>query len=198
MSTFTTLRRLAASTAVALAFAPVAASAQTSPAKPQTACEAAQANTGSLVSNGNALNCYAGTFSQTLAKAAPDDEAPRTRAGGFMVDLEAALKAPADKPSLVVYPKTNSNNMLVVYAVVPPKGFETLPVGTCAQQFGKPLAAWNITSKGEVVPRPVVLNPEGSTRAACQATLTAMNNDLKAAMAAAVAGGTSPPAQPQK
>lgn len=196
MSTFTTLRRLAASTAVALAFAPVAASAQTSPAKPQTACEAAQANTGSLVSNGNALNCYAGTFSETLAKAAPNDEAPRTRARGFMVDLEAALKAPTDKTQTVVYPKPNSTNMLVVAAIVPPKGFEALPIPVCAQQNAKVLGTWNITSKGEVVPRPIITNPAGSTLAACAAFMTAARAEINEKLVQAPGGTT--PAQPQK
>lgn len=147
------LRNLAGATAVALAFSPLA-SAQ------------------GLYENNNAVNAYRGDFSVALRKAAGNDEAG-LRARGFMVELEKVLANRPDKAQIVVYPQSNSNNMLVVAAVVPPKGAEGLPIPVCAQQNGKPLAAWNITAKGEVIPRVIVPNPEGSTRAACNGTIMA-------------------------
>lgn len=184
MTASTHLRRLAASTAVALAFAPMAGFAADAPAKPQTACEAAQTNSGPLLANSNAMNCYRGTFSRALASAAPNYEAPRIRAGAFMFELEKALAAPTEKTQTIVYPRENSTNMLVVAAIVPPKGFETLPIPVCAQQHARVLGTWNITSKGEVIPRPIIVNPEGSTKAACAAFMTAaraeMNDKLHA------------------
>lgn len=153
MATSTTLRRLAASTAVALAFSPLA-------------------NGAGLLDNNDAVNGYRGNLSNELARAAGTDRA-RERARGFMVELEKALAAPTEKTQTVVYPKDNSTNMLVVAAIVPPKGFEALPIPVCAQQHGKVLGTWNITAKGEVVPRPALHNPEGSTKAACNAFIVA-------------------------
>lgn len=164
------LRRLAASTAVAMAFSPLA-------------------NAAGLLDDTAAVNTYRPIFSATLAQAAGADEA-RLRARGFMVELEKALAAPIEKTQTVVYPKENSTNMLVVAAIVPPKGLEALPIPVCAQQHGKVLGTWNITAKGEVLPRPAILNPEGSTKAACAAFITAAREEINQA----VASGT--PAQP--
>ena len=165
MTTSTTLRRLAASTAVALAFSPLAHAA-------------------GLYGDNDAVNRYRGHFSNSLAQAAGTDTA-RERAGGFMVELEKVLAAPTEKTQTVVYPKDNSTNMLVVAAIVPPKGFEALPVPVCAQQHGKVLATWNITAKGEVIPRPAVLNPEGSTKAACSAFIVAARDEINQKLASA-------------
>ena len=108
MTTPNTLRRLAASTAVALAFSPLA-------------------NAAGLLDNNDAVNGYRGNLSNELAKAAGTDRA-RERAGGFMVELEKVLAAPTEKSQTVVYPKANSSELLIVAAIVPPKGFEALPI----------------------------------------------------------------------
>lgn len=168
MSSSPTLRRLAASTAVALAFSPLAHGA-------------------GLIDDNNAVNRYRPALSGALAQAAGNDEA-RIRARGFMVELEKVLAAPTEKTQTVVYPKENSTNMLVVAAVVPPKGFETLPIPVCAQQHNRVLGTWDITAKGEVQPRPVILNPEGSTKAACAAFITAARNDINQKLAQAQPG----------
>ncbi len=167
-------RQLAASTAVALAFT------------------AANGNAAGLSDDNDAVNRYRPVLSEALAKATGDDMA-RIRARGFMVELEKTLKEPGEKARIVVYPRENSTNMLVVAAAVPPKGGEMLlPAAVvCAQQHGRPLAAWIITNKGEVLPRPVTSNPEGSTRAACNATLIAARDEF----AQKLAQQTNPPSQ---
>jgi len=178
MTTPNTLRRLAASTAVALAFSPLA-------------------NAAGLLDNNDAVNGYRGNLSNELAKAAGTDRA-RERAGGFMVELEKALAAPTEKSQTVVYPKANSSELLIVAAIVPPKGFEALPIPVCAQQHNKVLGSWNITAKGDVIPRPAVLNPEGSTKAPCAAFIVAaraeMNQKLAEATPPAVQPAQPPPA----
>ena len=174
MTTSPTLRRLAASTAVAVAFSPLA-------------------HAGGLIDNDNAVNAYRPAFSIALRQAAGTDDAGG-RARGFMVELEKTLKEPSDKTRLVIYPKDNSTNMLVVAAVVPPKGFEALPIPICAQQNGKPLAAWNLTARGEVIPRPVLSNPEGSTKAACNAFIAAARDEISQQLASSQSAPQ--PAQP--
>lgn len=104
------------------------------------------------------------------------------RARGFMSELEKGLKEPSDKTRLVLYQKESSTNMLVVSAVVPPKGFEQLPIAVRAQQNNKVVGAWNISAKGEVMPRSTAQNPEGSTRSACNATVNLANRELKEMM----------------
>lgn len=179
MTTNNTLRQLAASTAVAMAFSPMA--------------QAADSSVHPILNPATGATAYSARLSIELVKAAGNDMAS-LRAKGFVVELEAALKEPSEKTRIVVYPKDNSTNMLVVAAVVPPKGMEQLPIPVCAQQFGRPLAAWNITAKGDVVPRPVLLNPEGSTRPACNATIVAARAEIEQQMAS---GQPTPqPAQP--
>ena len=126
------MRRIAASSVVALAFSPLA-------------------QAGGLIDDNNAVNSYRPTFSSLMAKVTGDDNA-RGRAGGFMSELETALKAPTDKSRAFLYPQENSTNMLVIAAVVPPKGYESLPIPVCAQQNNKVLGTWQITNKGEVLP----------------------------------------------
>lgn len=159
------MRRLAATTAVAMAFSPLA-------------------NAAGLISDNASVVSARTNMSVTLAKATGDDVA-RARAGGFMVELEKALASPAEKTRLVVYPQENSTNMLVIAAVVPPKGFENLPIPVCAQKDNKVVGAWNITAKGDVLPRAIADNPEGSTKGACDATVKLANRELKDQMAAA-------------
>jgi len=161
------MRRLAASSVVALAFSPLA-------------------QAGGLIDDNNAVNSYRPTFSTLMAKVTGDDNA-RGRARGFMSELETALKAPADSSRLLVYPKENSTNMLVVAAVVPPKGYESLPIPVCAQQNNKVLGTWQITNKGEVLPVTPVFNPEGSTKAACNAFIIAARSDINQRVAEAEA-----------
>jgi len=154
------IKFLAASTAVvALAFSPLA-QAEGAPAVNNSA-------THPLLTAAAGNKCSV-ELSRALVSVTANN-ASNDRAGGFISELEKVLKEPAEKSRLVVYPKTNSNELLVLAAVVPPKGFESLPIAVCAQQNGKPLGAWNITAKGEVVSRPVVQNPQGSTKAACNA-----------------------------
>ena len=129
-----TLRRLAGATAVALAFS-------------------ATANAGGFLDDAGATIRAAGNFDNAIAKAAPNDPAPRLRAGGFMQQLEATLKAPAEGKTLFVdYPPRANAELLRIIAVVPPKGHEHLPIPVCAEQNNKVLGTWNITAKGDVLP----------------------------------------------
>ena len=109
-----------------------------------------QAGAAGLIDDDNAVILYGTTLSITLAKATGDDAA-RLRARGFMVDLEAALKAPKETAQIVDYPKPVTESMLRITAVVPPKGMEDQPIPVCAEQNNKIVGTWNITPKGEVV-----------------------------------------------
>lgn len=177
-----TLRKLAASTAVALAFSPLAHAA------------------GLIDGQDNALGKYRPAFSIALRQAAGDDLAGG-RARGFMVELEKALAAPSDKTRVLVYPQDNSTNMLVVAAVVPPKGFEALPIPVCAQQNNKVVGTWNITAKGEV--QPVAWNgpaagevvPNVGVKPACGAFINVARADINQKLAQNPPGGNTP-AQP--
>ena len=184
------MRRLAASSVVALAFSPLA-------------------QAGGLIDDPSALMHYTPRFSEALAKAAGNDMA-RFRAGGFMKELEASLKAPAEKPRAFLYPQDNSTNMLVVAAVVPPKGYESLPIPVCAQQNNKVLGTWQITSKGEVLP--VAWNgattgevvPGVGVKPACNAFIKVARADMAQQIAEAEAKKSGPTAglsaapQPEK
>lgn len=164
-----TLRRLAGTAAV-LAFS-------------------ATANAAGLIDNDHALNVYAPTFSSFLAVAAGNDAA-RLRASGFSSGLETVLrgKIPDEKlyaltgqdgkSRTLVYPKYSSLNTLVIAGVIPPKGSEHLPIPVCAQQNGRVVGAWNITAKGDVTPREIIANPEGSNNAACSATIVAAREQI--------------------
>lgn len=180
-----TLRQLAASTAVAMAFSPLA-------------------NAAGLITDNVALVTYRPALSEALAKATGDNAA-RGRAGGFMVELENVLqgKPVGERAGLLgregdtrvlAYPNTRDTGALVVYAVVPPSGSEAIlpAAGICAQQYNRPVAAWMLTQKGELPSFPVVQNPEGSTAAACQSTLRAMNAQFKQLTASDAP--TAPPA----
>lgn len=164
----TTLRRLAASTAIAMVFGSMA--------------HADEGYKHPLVNGTASAAAYVFRLSDTLAQTTGDDAA-RIRARAFAGVLEATLMEPSEETRIVVYPKENSTNMLVVAAVVPPKGFEALPIPVCAQQHNKVVGTWNITSKGEVIPRPAVFNPEGSTRAACNAFVLAARAEINERLA---------------
>lgn len=170
-----TLRQLAASTAVAMAFSPLA-------------------NAAGLIDSPKALNTYSSLLSENIAKAAGNDEA-RLRARGFMVELEKALKEPSEKIRIVDYPKPVSANMLRVTAVVPPKGFEALDIPVCAEKDSKVLGTWNITAKGEVQPAPWAgaRESEGNS-AACKAFIFASRDAINQKLAQATPSGA--PAQP--
>ncbi len=133
-----------------------------------------------LIGDQTALGTYRPAFSITLQKAAGDDLAG-LRARGFGIALEDTLAARAeDKPLFVDYPKPVSSNMLRVIAVVPPKGYELLPIPVCAEQNNKVLATWNITAKGQVAPvawsgPSVSENPNSS---ACKAFIMAARAEI--------------------
>ncbi len=153
-----TLRRGAATGAVVLAFGAMAP---------------AFAGDSGLINDSAAVNHYRPTLSKTMVAVAGDDLAG-IRAGGFMVDLEATLKAPADRPRIVDYPKPASANQLRITAVAPPKGFENSSIPVCAEQNDKMLGAWNITPKGEVVSAPWTGNKVAvGTSPACKDFITA-------------------------
>lgn len=167
-----TLRRLAGTAAVALAFS-------------------ATANAAGLIDNDRAVNLYRPTFSSLLAKAAGDDAA-RLRAGGFMSGLETVLRGRIPDEKLysltgqegnsrtLVYPKYSSIDTLVVSAIMPPKGREDLSIAVCAQQNSEVVGAWNISAKGDVTPRTIVQNEAGSNLAACAATIVSARKEINA------------------
>ncbi len=167
------LRHLAATTAVALAFAP-----------------AAQAV--GLLDDDAAVLRYSGNLSNAIAAAAPQEPDSRTRARGFMVALEKGIKAAGDKIQIVDYPKPVSANMLRLTAVVPPKGFEALPIPVCAEQNNKVLQVWEVTSKGDVnvVAWSGARVSETPTSAACKAFILAKRAEMSEKLA------QTTPAQP--
>ncbi len=129
-----TLRRLAGATAVALAFS-------------------ATANAAGFIDTDRSVLTARVNVDNVIAKAAPNDQAPRLAAGAFMKRLEATLKEPAEgKTSFVDYPPRANAELLRIIAVVPPKGSEHLPIPVCAEQNNKVLGTWNITAKGDVLP----------------------------------------------
>lgn len=129
-----TLRRLAGATAVALAFS-------------------ATANAAGFIDTDRSVLTARVNVDNVIAQAAPNDQAPRLAARGFMQQLEAKLKAPAEgKTSFVDYPPRANAELLRIIAVVPPKGSEHLPIPVCAEQNNKVLGTWNITAKGDVLP----------------------------------------------
>lgn len=170
------LRKLAASTAVALAFSPLA-----------------QAE--GLIDHAGALHNFLSNISNELTRVSGSDTA-RLRAGGFAQELEAALQSPSDKTRIVDYPKPAVVERLRVTAVVPPKGFEALPIPVCAEQNNKVLGIWNITAKGEVVPAPWTgaRESEGNS-AACKSFIVAARDDINQKLAQNPPGGNTP-AQP--
>ena len=155
-----------------------------------TAAFTAIAASGSYLDDPAATVRVLGNFSKALVKAEGDVGA-NLSAGGFLKALEDKLKAPTEKPAILVYPPKGDAQALVTAAVVPPAEALSLPIPVCAQKGGKVLAAWNITDKGEVLPRAVVPNPEGSTKAACNATIMAAMNEMQQQLAT-----TTPPTPP--
>ncbi len=153
-----TLRRGAATGAVALAFGAMAP---------------AFADGAGLINDDGAVIRYGVALDKTIVAVAGNDLAG-IRAGGFMVDLETALRAPADRPRIVDYPKPASANQLRITAVAPPKGFESSSIPVCAEQNDKVLGTWNITPKGEVVSAPWTGNKVAvGTSPACKDFITA-------------------------
>lgn len=150
-----TLRNLAGASAIALAFGPLA-----------TPANALDANIPGAMSRAT----Y--TFFSEISRVASNTG---DRAGGFMAQLETALKAPADKTRVVVYPSESSVNMLVIGAVVPPKGLESQPIPVCAQMNNQVIYTGKIMNDGQVLP--VTWNgpskgellPDGRTKPACSA-----------------------------
>jgi len=157
------------------------------------------ANAAGLIDSPKALNIYSSLLSESIAKAAPNDKAPRLAAGSFMKGLEEVLngKTPdAERYSLtgqrdpatkeidprfartLVYPKLSSLSTLVIAGVIPPKGSEHLPVAVCAQKDGQVAGAWNINADGSVVQRLITKNAEGSNLAACAATIVAARKEI--------------------
>jgi len=178
-----TLRRGAATGAVALAFGAVTP---------------AFADGAGLINDSAARTRYVPALSKTMAAVTGDDLA-RGRAGGFMVDLEAALKAPTDRPQNVMYPPKHSTDMLALAAVVPPKGLEYLDIPFCAQQNNKVIYTGVITQKGEVkaVPwnGPTVGEevPGVGTKPACNAFIKAARNSFNEKLAQPNAPSQPPP-----
>jgi hypothetical protein len=163
------LRRGAATSAVVLAFSAMAP---------------AFADDAGLINDSKAVIRYGVTLSKTMAAVTGDDLA-RGRAGGFMVDLETALKAPASAPQVVVYPKQNSTNMLVIAAVTQPAGFSHLDIPLCAQQNNRVIYTGVITQNGEVKKLPWDGPISGEevpgvgTKPACGAFISAARNEFK-------------------
>jgi hypothetical protein len=166
--TTNTLRRLAATTAVAIAFSPLA-------------------NAAGLISDDAAIVSARANLSITLAKTTGDDMA-RLRSGGFMAALEKALEAPSEKTRVVDYPKPAVVERLRITAVVPPKGMEALPIPVCAEQNNKVLGTWNITAKGDVIPAPWsgAMVSDTPTSAACKAFVFAARDEINQKLTAPV------------
>jgi hypothetical protein len=152
--------------AVALAFSPLAHAA-------------------GLIDDNNSVNKYRPAFSEALAQAAGNKEA-HLRAGGFMVELEKTLKEPSEKLRVVDYPARANAELLRVIAVVPPKGFEALPIPVCAEQNNKVLGTWNITAKGEVQPAlwTGAMVSERPTSSACKAFILTARAEINQRMSA--------------
>jgi hypothetical protein len=82
------------------------------------------------------------------------------RAGGFMVDLEAKLRAPIDRPQMVTYPQEFTRSMLVMGGVVPPVSqYATASIPFCAQQSSKILYKGHVSPKGELIQDNSVVPP---------------------------------------
>ncbi len=70
-------------------------------------------------------------------------------AGGAVVTLEDALKAPMDRPRTVFYPGANSTAESVVGFVIPPQGkYAREPIGVCLAGAGGLMPLW----KGHIMP----------------------------------------------
>ena len=192
------LRTLLATTAVATAFSPLAAHATERTSEPLTpVCLSAQSNTGPLMSRTDAIFCYSAMLRQKVRALAGVGAIERV--GGFQNVFEPTLKAPADKPLFVDYPPRANAELLRIIAVVPPKGFETMPIPVCAEQNNRVLGAWYIANTGLVTSAgwtgsTVSDQPNSS---ACKAFIFAARNEINQKVAAAQAGpGTATAPQP--
>ncbi len=174
MPTSTVLRFLAASTSTLL----LAAYA--------TAGNAAGLVEGApgLIGDQTAIGTYRPAFSIALRKAAGDDAAG-IRAGGFCLGLEAVLKGEQIRKDIdmgvslddetgakiLVYPKRNSSNMLVILATIPPPtlGLEKVMPAfkACFQRNGKVLGGVEVANTGRVTSWDPPHNPAGSSDPPC-------------------------------
>lgn len=76
-------------------------------------------------------------ISAKLSKAVP--EIAKTDSAGFRVtafygELERVLSENREKPRTVVYPNNPIIGQLSIFAIVPPTGMESMPIGVCLQQ----------------------------------------------------------------
>lgn len=148
------------------------------------------AHADSLYQDSAAINKYRPALSIQVAKAAGDDLA-RGTAGGFMLDLEAALGQLADKPKIVAYPDPTkfSRENVMVAGVVPPKALDSSPIPVCAEQNKRVLGTWKIMVNGDVVADAwngatisEVLS-DGKTRPACNAYISARRAEFNQQLA---------------
>ena len=173
------MRRLAASSVVALAFSPLAQAEERVPDRA-------------------ALKKYYNPLTEAFVSASGQPVA-RLRAGAFAYNFERLLRGdPLDENAkvktapngtqMLIYPKENSTNMLVVYAVVPPKGYEgTLPTSVCLQQNNAVIKAWTISPNGDLAERSTAANPPGGNIAACNATVNLAYREISQQVAEAEA-----------
>jgi len=169
------MRNLAATTAVAMAFSPIANAAG--------------------LTDTVSLNTYRPHLTEAVKKAVLDvtvGDAEATKkakflasltAGGFSVHLEeAAVNRAADKTTLVDYPKPVSANMLRIMSLVPAKGMEGHDIPVCAEKDNKVIGVWNITARGQVVPAVWTgqMQSDAPTSAACKGFVFAARCALNA------------------
>ncbi len=175
MTTTKFMRNLVASTAVVMAFSPLA-------------------NAG-LADDGSAKALLLGSISQELIKATGENSAG-IRAGGFAKALIETIAVPSDKTRIVDYPKPATVEHLRITAVVPPKGLEAFPIPVCAEQNNKVVGIWNISAKGEVTVAPWsgLRQSETPTSAACKQFILAARTDINQRMAATQPEAPTPPA----
>jgi hypothetical protein len=74
-------------------------------------------------------------------------------AGGAVTTLEAALKQPADRPRMKMFPADPRVGEPVVVMAVPPKSvYNTAAIPVCLEQNGRILGKWTISTAGQVSP----------------------------------------------
>lgn len=180
------MRRLAATSLAALAFSPLAQAGETVPDR-------------------EALKKYYNPLTNAFVTASGQPVA-RLLTGAFVYNFErllrgdplgdnAAVTTAKNGIRLLVYPKENSTNMMVVSAVVPPQGYENvLPTSVCLQQEGRVIKAWTISPSGDLAERSTANNPPDSKLAACNATDNLAYRELKQQIAEAEAKKSGPTA----
>ena len=127
------VRNLAGATALALVF------------------NAVNANAAGLIDDDAAVNRYTPALIEAIKAAAPNDTGAGFGAGGFIVNLEAALSAREARPKVVDFPPRANAEFLRIIGVTPPQGLEHLPIPVCAEKNNQVLGVWNITPAGKVV-----------------------------------------------